>query len=124
MILGLGIDLLEVARLERAVARHGERFLEHVMGPDEVVDRRGRRYPMPVLAGHFAAKEALFKALGTGWTGKLSWRQIEVDRAERVPAMKLTGHARHLADRRGVERIHLGLGHDERYAIATVVLER
>ena len=124
MILGVGIDLAEVDRFRRDVARHGETFVDEFLTPGEIAYCRAKRRPFPCFAARFAAKEALGKALGTGVGGTLSWREIEVRLGDRgAPHLALSGSAATSAEARGVTRIHLSLTHENDYAAAVVVLE-
>jgi len=124
MILGLGVDLVEVARFERQRSRHGPGFLDEILLASEL--ERCRRTPRPnsSYAAHFAAKEALFKALGTGKSGRLSWHDLEVvvpgDRG--APALALGGEAARAAAEMGVDDVRLSLATTARHAIAMVVL--
>lgn len=124
MILGIGLDLVEVARFERDVSRHGNGFLEELFSPREIAYCQGMRRPYPFYAARFAAREAFFKALGTGREGSMGWRDVEVHReASGKPFLVLHGETRRVAEGRGVRRVHLSLTHTEEYAAATVVLE-
>lgn len=75
---GLGTDVIEIARLERAVDRWGERFLTRIFTDTEIAYCRAKREPLRHFAGRLAAKEAVYKALGLRWTGPFSWRMIEI----------------------------------------------
>ena len=82
MIVGIGVDIVEVRRLRQALARQGERFLRRVYTPEEQEFCRRRQDPAPFLAVRFAAKEALFKAIGTGWARGVPWLRLhESERA-------------------------------------------
>ena len=124
MILGHGVDLAEVERVRRSVERFGDRFLERVFTEGERAyagdgPRRDER-----LAARFAAKEAVFKALGTGWAQGVGWTGIEVVReASGKPALVLHGKARELAETLGVRRWHLSLTHTGTMAMASVIAE-
>jgi holo-[acyl-carrier protein] synthase len=120
-ILGTGVDLQRIADMERAVRHHGERFLGRVFTPEEVADCRSRLRSDQSLAARFAAKEAFRKALG-GSPG-IPWHDIEVRRTQGAPTLFLHGAAQKVAQRRGVQRIHLSLSHSGDYAIAMVVIE-
>jgi holo-[acyl-carrier protein] synthase len=120
-ILGTGVDLQRIADLERAVSRHGERFLGRVFTAEEVAYCWSRARSHQSLAVRFAAKEAFRKAVGAA--PGIRWRDIEVSRAEGAPTLCLHGAARGVAEALGVHRIHLSLSHSGDYAIATVVLE-
>ena len=124
MILGVGLDLVEVARFERDVTRHGGAFLEELFSPGEIAYCQGMRRPYPFYAARFAAREALVKALGTGREGSMSWRDAEVRKeASGKPYLVLHGETRRVAELLGVTRVHLSLTHTEEHAGATVVLE-
>jgi holo-[acyl-carrier protein] synthase len=123
MILGVGLDLVEVGRLESAVSRHGEEFLEEFLSPAEI--RRFQQMPRrwPACAAGWAAKEALVKALRTGRTGAISWRDMEVVGPWTAPGLLLGGETARMAARRGVQRVSLGLAWAAGLAAAMVVLE-
>jgi holo-[acyl-carrier protein] synthase len=124
VILGIGLDLVEVARFERDVRGHGNGFLEELFSPREIAYCQGMRRPYPFYAARFAAREAFFKALGTGREGSMGWRDVEVHReASGKPFLVLHGETRRVAEERGVRRAHLSLTHTAEYAAATVVLE-
>lgn len=124
MILGIGIDLLETERMRRALERSGERFVARVFTVDEAAYCRLQRRPEQRFAARFAAKEALLKALGTGWSRGIGWQEVEVVRASgHPPQIRLSGRAAAIASRRGVSRVHLSLTHLEACVAAMVVLE-
>jgi holo-[acyl-carrier protein] synthase len=113
-----GVDILELERLERVVARWGERFLHRVYTEQELAYCRGR---VPQLATRFAAKEAAMKALGTGRYG-VGWRDVEVTRQRgQPPRLRLHGRAQERAQRLGLQELSLSLSHSRDYAIAFVV---
>lgn len=124
MILGIGIDLVEVSRVEALVERHGDRALRRIFTEAEV-ERCGRsRSPSESFAARFAAKEAFFKAVGTGWGQGLAWTEVEVVSAPSgAPEVRLSGAAERLARERGVTRIHLTLTHTDTLASAYLLLE-
>lgn len=125
MIIGTGIDIIEVERIEQALRRHPQRFLHRVFTPGEIAycesseTHRSRR-----LAARFAAKEATLKAFGLGLRD-VKWTDIEVTRdALGKPTLCLFGRLKQIADERGVARLHLSLSHSKDYAIAQVVAEQ
>jgi holo-[acyl-carrier protein] synthase len=123
MILGVGMDLVEVGRLERAVSRHGEGFLAEILNQGEIDRfRRSARF-LPACAAAFAAKEALFKALGTGRSGLVSWLDAEITGFVATPRFELHGETARIAAGLGVCRVFLGLARAGRLAAAMVVLE-
>lgn len=124
MILGVGLDLLEVARISRALSEHGDRFLDRVFTEGELADCLDRADRAQALAARFAAKEACLKALGTGWAHGLSFQQVEVTRAEGgKPVLRLHGEAARRAEALGVRKAHASLTHQRGTAAAVVILE-
>ncbi len=116
----VGIDIIEIARIRRAVERYPDRFLTRIYTSREIAYCRGR---VPELAARFAAKEAVMKALGTGIRG-ISWRDIEVLPNPRgKPLIGLHGTAARRADEIGLHQIDVSLSHSRAYAIASVVAE-
>ena len=123
MIVGSGIDVVEIERVERALARHGRRFEERVFHPNEIAGGRGCRRSAPFYAARFAAKEALMKAVGTGWARGVRWVDIEVVAGTGAFEIELHGEVADIARRRGVARIHLGIGRSRSLALAAVLLD-
>jgi holo-[acyl-carrier protein] synthase len=127
MIFGTGIDLIEVERVRQALERPstGARFRARVFTADEIAycESRGRgRFQS--YAARFAAKEAVMKALGTGWNRQVGWRDIEVLRTRgRPPTIKLWGKAAEFALRRNLTRFELSISHSAIHAIAHVIAE-
>jgi holo-[acyl-carrier protein] synthase len=109
MILGLGVDVVEVARFERAIARHGEDFLMEFLLPSELTHWRPRL--LPISAQVFAAKEAFFKALGTGKRGRMSWHDLEICPQGRAGALiRVAGETARVAGMRGLRRTYVSFG--------------
>ena len=124
MIVGLGIDISEIDRIEAAILRHGRAFLERVFTPKEIEYCERHRGSGERYAARFAAKEAAMKALGTGWRHGVRWVDIEVVREPSGrPTIELRGAARQHADRMGVSRIHVSLTHSGNLAFAEVIFE-
>lgn len=124
MILGLGSDLAEVARIRASRERFGERFLHRVYTQAEIDYSMSKANADERLAGRFAAKEAGMKALGTGLSGGITWKDLAVSSLPSgKPTLHLSGVARQQADRLGVTRIHLTITHTTGLAMAVVVLE-
>ena len=126
MIAGIGVDLCELARLERVLAeRSGARFRARVFTPAEIrYCEQRRRTATQSYAGIFAAKEAALKALGTGWSKGLGWHSVEVVHDDGgAPALVLHDAARTLARRRGITDAYLTISHAGALAVAVVVLE-
>ena len=124
MIIGIGVDLASVERLEAAFTAHGDRFERRIFTAEESAYCRTQRRPGIAFAARFAAKEAFAKALGIGVGAGMRWRDVSVAReASGRPVLALEGAARRSADARGVVRTHVSLSHDGDYAVAVVVLE-
>ena len=124
MIVGTGIDLVEIERIEKTVDRYGERFLDRVYTSAEQAYCMRKRRSAESLAARFAAKEAGAKALGTGISFGVSWLEIEVVRESRGrPALLFHGRAAEIAGRLGVMRAALSITHTGDVAMASVVLE-
>ena len=123
MILGIGVDIVEVARIEQSIERHGERFLHRVFTEDEIAYCSKMRSPGPNYAARFAAKEAVSKAFGVGIGAPLGWLEIEVRRKESgKPFIELHRSGAEFASVRGAREIHLSLSHTAAYAVAQVVI--
>ena len=122
MIIGSGIDATDLSRIERLWKRYGERFLARVFTPGEVAYCQHRRNPVPHLAGRFAAKEAAMKALGTGHSQKVLWRDIEVVRSSGPPQLEFHGGAARRFAQLGAESSLLTITHSDAMALAHVLL--
>jgi len=113
-----GVDILEIDRLEEVLERHGRRFLERVYTQNELAEVEGRPAS---LAARFAAKEAVSKALGSG-IGEIGWQEIEILRGVKgEPVLRLSGKARWLAEKQGLQHWAISLSHSRLYAVAVVV---
>jgi holo-[acyl-carrier protein] synthase len=124
VITGSGIDLTEIARIQRAVDRYGRRFLDRVYLPAEQAYCLRKRNSTESFAARFAAKEAAAKAIGTGINYGVSWLEIEVVREPGGrPALRFHGRAAEIAARQGVVRANLSLTHTGGLAAASAVLE-
>jgi holo-[acyl-carrier protein] synthase len=121
-ILGIGIDATDIPRIADVLQRYGDRFLRRVFTADEIAYCTRRRNPAPHLAGRFAAKEAAMKALGTGHSRGVAWRDIEVVRRGGPPRLMLHGGAAIRANAMNVRRSLLTITHSEALAFAQVML--
>lgn len=122
MVVGVGTDLIEIARIRRAI-ENNPHFLDRVYTEKEIAYCRRKKNPWQSFAARFAAKEAVGKALGTG-LGRIGLQEIEVvNDAGGQPCIVLYGTAQELAVSRNVQHVHISLSHSEAYAIATAVLE-
>lgn len=123
MILGVGTDLVELERLDRAFQRHGQRLVDRVCRPGELGEVQGRAR-IQHLGGLFAAKEAVLKALGTGWAQGLSFDQVEVvSSPSGAPRIQLHDKAALHASDLGIITIHVSITHERHYAAAMAVAE-
>jgi holo-[acyl-carrier protein] synthase len=121
-IIAVGVDLVELDRIERLLDAEGDRFLSRVFTAQERAYCLGKAKPVPSLAARFAAKEAVMKCLGTGWTDGVGFAQIEVTRdAAGQPGVMLTGRAAEVARARAITSFRLSLSHGEHTAIAFAV---
>jgi holo-[acyl-carrier protein] synthase len=127
MIVGVGVDLIEVSRIAEALAnpRTGARFEQKIFTPGESAYCRRRKSFAQSFAARFAAKEAVMKALGRGYLGGgIGWRQIEVRRERGRPTIALSGRAQQEAATLGIRRWHLSITHTDAFAVAYVIAER
>ena len=124
MILGTGIDIIEVARIAASYEKFGERFVNRILLPEEMAYCLRHKNPAPFLAARFAAKEAISKAFGTGIGAALGWQDLEIRRKESgEPFVVLHGKGGELFAARGAKQLLVSLSHTENYAAATAVLE-
>ena len=125
MIVGTGVDLCEVARMQKAIeSAHGQRLAERVFTEREIAYARRLASPYERFAARFAAKEAGMKALGTGWRNGVTWHDFEVvNLVSGRPTLTLSGKAAEIAQKLGVTNIALSLTHTADQAMAMVILE-
>lgn len=124
MILGTGIDIIEVARIAASYEKFGERFVNRILLPDEIAYCLTHKNPAPFIAARFAAKEAISKAFGTGIGAALGWQDMEICKKESgEPFVVLHGKGKKLFESRGAKRLLVSLSHTQNYAVATAVLE-
>src|ERR1700741_3580101 len=124
MLVGTGIDMIEIHHIAQSIERFGERFLSRVFTPDEIAYCQRKKNSAESFAARFAAKEAGAKALGTGIQHGVTWKELEVRRAAgRRPTLHLAGRAQEFANRLGVTHVSLSLSHTGVLAMASVQLE-
>ncbi len=124
MIIGTGVDVVDISRIRKILERLNDRFVFRVFTSAEQQFCNQHRDPIPHYAARFAAKEALFKAIGTGWAKGVTWQDVEVLRErQEAPALKLHGEARRLSELMGVHKVHVSLSHSDQWAVAMVILE-
>ncbi len=126
MIYGIGVDLVRVDRLAKAIARYGDRFLKRIFTPQEIETCQGKTWSISGFAMRFAAKEAFSKALGVGLRrGGIRWREVEVvPDSLGKPELVLSGRAAQLCQQADIKNTHLSLTDEDNHAIAVVVLEK
>lgn len=124
MIVGVGVDIVEIEKLRLAMVRRGERLRNRAFTPAEIEYCQERASQYQHYAARFAAKEAAFKAIGTGWRDGVGWHDAEVkNELSGKPNLILRGRALELAHRIGARHFWLSLSHTDHYAVAQVVLE-
>lgn len=123
-VIGIGVDLVECARIQHSIDRFGDRFLHRVFTDGEIEYSMSMKFPARHLAARFAAKEAISKAFGTGIGKAMGWRDIDVrKKPSGEPFLVFTGPAEQLAKERGVTAGLITLSHTEHHAVAMIVLE-
>ncbi len=121
-VIAHGVDLVDVARIEHMLAEHGERFVERVFTDQERAYSESGRYSAERYAARFACKEAVFKALGTGWRSGMRWRDVEIRREPSgQPRLVVTGRSAEIASALRIDRWHVSLSHTRSSAIASVI---
>jgi len=124
VIYGIGIDLVRISRIEAAIGRHGPRFAERILSEDEFEEYASSRHKARFAAKHFAAKEALLKALGTGLRMGIQWRHMEVRNDELgKPFLICHGRVQELFAERAIANSFLSITDEDEYAAAVVTLE-
>lgn len=123
-VLGIGVDLVECARIQHSIDRFGDKFLHRVFTDGEIAYSMSMKFPARHLAARFAGKEAFSKAFGTGIGKAMGWRDIDIQKKPSgEPFVVLSGHAKELADRRAVRAVWITLSHTDDHAMAQIVIE-
>ncbi|MBA3883295.1 MAG: holo-ACP synthase [Chthoniobacterales bacterium] len=124
-VLGVGVDIVENARIQHSLERFGDRFMHRVFTAGEIEYCQSMKFPARHFAARFAAKESVSKAFGTGIGRAMGWRDIDVHReGNGQPFVVLEGRAKQLAAERGVIVVWISLSHTEHHAVASAILER
>ena len=124
MIVGVGIDLVEMDRFKSAMKRHGDRFLSRLFTESERRYCEAKWNRLAHYTARFAAKEAVLKALGTGWSGGIHWTDVEVAHAGAgMVVAKLFGRAAKVARKMKIRTVHINITHSRNYAAAVAVAE-
>jgi holo-[acyl-carrier protein] synthase len=124
MILGVGIDIIEVSRIQSSFEKFGDRFLKRILHEGEIAYCLSHKSPAPFLAVRFAAKEAVSKAFGTGIGAQLGWHDVEIARRESgEPYVILHGNGPRLLEQRGARAVIVSLSHTQQHATAVAILD-
>jgi holo-[acyl-carrier protein] synthase len=122
MITGIGIDIIEITRIEQSIAQYGDAFLNKLFTPDEIEYCKSKQFPTQHFAARFAAKEAFSKAVSTGWSGEFEWKNIEVkNHSTGKPDLVLYGKT---ADTLKGFNVFLSMSHSDSAVVAFVVIEK
>src|SRR5688500_6627743 len=123
-IIGIGADIIECLRIAQMIDRHGELFIRRVYTEHEIGYCSSKKAATQHYAGRWAAKEAVLKALGTGWRRGVAWRDIEIRNDERgAPTAHLRAGTRDVMQRAGIQKMHVTISHCRSFAVAYVVAE-
>ena len=121
-LIGIGTDITECLRIARMIERHGELFINRVYTPEEIKYCQSRKQSTQHFTGRWAAKEAILKALGTGWRKGISWRDIEVrNEPGGRPVVAVRGGVKEAVEQLGVAEIHVTISHCRSHATATAI---
>lgn len=121
-VLGIGTDIIECPRIAQMIERHAEQFIQRVFTPHETQYCQARKQATQHFAGRWAAKEAVLKALGTGWIRGISWRDVEVrTESSGKPTILLHGGAKAAADAQGIAEVLISISHCRTYATAYAI---
>lgn len=123
MIFGIGVDLVDVRRMEAIIFRWQERFLRRIFTSKEIHYCNNKKNPAQRFATRYAAKEAFIKALFPKDQSGISMRDVEIDQHEGRPVVNLFGNIKKFSDQLGIKKIHLMVSHDGDYGVANVILE-
>jgi holo-[acyl-carrier protein] synthase len=123
-IIGIGTDIIECLRIAQMIDRHGELFIRRVYTDHEIAYCSTKKAATQHYAGRWAAKEAVLKALGTGWVRGISWRDVEVrHKPGGAPTVALRGGAKEVLERSGITHMHISISHCRSHAIAYAIAE-
>ncbi len=119
LVVGIGTDIIECARIAKMIEKHGELFLTRVYTQQEIAYCSSRKAANQHYAGRWAAKEAVFKAIGTGWARGVQWKDVEViNEIGGKPSIVLVGHAKSHCRQNGIDEIMISISHCRNYAVA------
>jgi holo-[acyl-carrier protein] synthase len=125
MILGMGTDIVEISRIRKLLKKNSSEFLSRVYTENELEESGAKKNSAEYLAGRWAVKEALSKALGCGIGGDCNWKDVSTTNDSRgAPKIHLSGFASKTAKIKGARKIHVSISHEKHYACSTVIMEK
>jgi len=125
MIFGTGLDIIEINRIKDSIQKYSDRFIKKIFTQKEIDYCRSQADPAKHFAGRFSAKEAVLKCFGTGMTGGIFWKDIEVDRLKSgQPVLNLYGKGRKMFTQLKLKHIHISISHDKIHAVAHAIAEK
>ena len=125
MIFGTGIDIIEVDRIKNSIQKYSDRFEKKIFTQKEIVYCHSQADPAKHFAARFTVKEAVLKCFGTGMTGGILWKDIEVDKLNSgQPVLNLYGNGKELFNQLNLKHIHISITHDKTYAVAHAIAEK
>ena len=125
MIVGTGIDIVEIDRIKRSIIKYSDRFKNKVFTQREIDYCHSQADPSKHFAARFSVKEAVLKCFGTGMTGGILWKDVEVDNKKSgQPTLNLYGKGKDLFNQLKIKHIHISITHDKNYAVAHAIAEK
>ena len=125
MIVGTGIDIIEVDRIKISIQKYSDRFKKKIFTQKEIDYCDSQAEPAKHFAARFSVKEAVLKCFGTGMSGGILWKDIEVDKLESgQPILNLYGKGEKIFDQLNLKQIHISITHDKSYAVAHLIAEK
>jgi len=125
MIVGTGIDIIEVNRIKNSIQKYSDRFKKKIFTQKEIDYCDSQAEPAKHFAARFSVKEAVLKCFGTGMSGGILWKDIEVDKLESgQPILNLYGKGEKIFDQLNLKHIHISITHDKSYAVAHAIAEK
>ncbi len=125
MIIGTGVDIIEIERIKKILSKHQNRFLQKILSEEEIEYCTKKASTAQHIAGKFAAKESVMKVLGTGWAHGVEWKDVVIAplHSNGRPEVTLSGKAAQYAKKLGIRKIYLSISHSDHYAVAFAVGE-
>jgi holo-[acyl-carrier protein] synthase len=125
MIVGTGIDIVEIGRIKHSIIKYSDRFKNKVFTQKEIDYCHSQADPAKHFAARFSVKEAVLKCFGTGMTGGISWKDVEVENKKSgQPTLNLYGKGKELFNQLKIKHIHISITHDKSYAVAHAIAEK